>query len=134
MGFRHALAEEFAELEVVAVREDQDDTEHAYRESGALLRDYPALRGIYNVGAGNRGLARALEESRRAGEVVAIGHELTPFTRRFLVAGVLDAIIDQNPQAEALAAIRTLAHRAAGLPPGRPVPFIPYFRENLPQD
>ena len=39
-----------------AVREDQDDTEHAYRETGALLRDYPGLRGVYNAGAGNRGL------------------------------------------------------------------------------
>ena len=136
MGFRHVLAEEFPDLTVVAIREDQDDTEHAYRETGALLRDYPTLRGVYNVGAGNRGLAHALEESGRAGRVVAIGHELTPFTRRHLISGVLDAVIDQSPRSEALAAIRALATAAAGVERSRsrPIPFTPYFRENLPQD
>jgi LacI family transcriptional regulator len=136
MGFRHVLAEEFPDLTVVAIREDQDDKEHAYRETGALLRDYPTLRGVYNVGAGNRGLARALEESGRAGTVVAIGHELTPFTRRYLINGVLDAVIDQSPKSEALAAIRALAAAANGTdrPRSRPLPFTPYFRENLPQD
>jgi LacI family transcriptional regulator len=136
MGFRHVLAEEFPNLSVVAIREDQDDAEHAYRETGALLRDYPTLKGVYNAGAGNRGLARALEESGRARDVVAISHELTPYTRRSLVAGTLDAVIDQNPRMEALAAIRALvaATRSGnGRPRTAPIPFTPYFRENLPQ-
>lgn len=136
MGFRHVLAEEFPSLNVVAIREDQDDTEHAYRETGALLRDYPGLCGVYNAGAGNRGLSRALEESGRAREVVAIGHELTPFTRRSLISGTMDAVIDQNPRAEALAAIRSLALAKSGAGRPRPVamPITAYFRENLPQD
>jgi LacI family transcriptional regulator len=133
MGFRHVLAEDFPDLTVVAIREDQDDTEHAFRETAALLRDYPTLRGVYNAGAGNRGVARALEESGR--EVVAIAHELTPHTRRFLIAGLLDAVIDQNPAAEALAAIRALGVAAAGeIRTPRPLPFTAFFRENLPQD
>jgi LacI family transcriptional regulator len=136
MGFRHVLAEDYPDLTVVAVREDQDDAEHAYRETGALLRDYPTLRGVYNAGAGNRGLCRALEESARAKIVVAIGHELTSFTRRFLIAGVLDAIIDQNPKAEAQAAIRALIDASNSVHRHRHslIPFTAYFRENLPND
>jgi LacI family transcriptional regulator len=136
MGFRHVLAEEFPQLTVVAVREDQDDTEHAYRETGALLRDYPGLRGVYNAGAGNRGLSRALEESGRARDVVAIGHELTPFTRKSLISGTMDAVIDQDARAEAVAAIRALALATSGTterPRTAPMPITAYFRENLPQ-
>ena len=84
MGFRHILAEEFAGLVIVQLRENLDDFERSYGEAKSLLNTHPDLAGIYNIGAGNRGIARALEESGRAGEVVFIGHELTEHTRRFL--------------------------------------------------
>jgi LacI family transcriptional regulator len=135
MGFRHILAEEYPQLKVVELREVRDDAERAYAEARALLSAYPGLAGLYNIGAGNRGIARALEEAGRAGKVTFICHELTEYTRRLLVAGTVDAVIDQNPRVEARDAVDWLIHAAQR----RPAPALPpiriqaVFKENIPE-
>lgn len=80
------------------------------------------------------GIARALEEAGRGQEVVLIGHELTEGTRRLLVAGTIDALIDQNPRVEAREAIDLLVQAAQGTerPVARPMRVHAIFRENLP--
>jgi LacI family transcriptional regulator len=135
MGFRHIVAEETPHLSIVELREVRDDTERAYREAKALLERYDDLAGIYNIGAGNRGIARALEESGRAKAVVFIGHELTAHTRRFLVSGTMDAVIDQNPRVEARDAVDRLvqALRKQSRPPLPAVRIQAIFRENIPE-
>lgn len=134
MGFRHLLQEDYPGMSVVELREVRDDSERAYAEAKALLGRYPDLAGIYNIGAGNRGIARALEEAGRARSTVFIGHELTEHTRRFLLSGTMDAVIDQNPRVEAREAIDQLARRArAGASPGDiAIRIQAIFRENLP--
>lgn len=135
MGFRHILGEQFPHLEMVELREIHDDSERSYVETRALLARYPRLGGIYNIGAGNRGIARALEEAGRADDVVFVGHELTEHTRRFLVAGVMDAVIDQNPRIEVRDAIDCLIAAAteAPMPAIHPIRIQAIFRENLPE-
>jgi ABC-type sugar transport system substrate-binding protein len=46
-----------------------------------LLRQYPDLAGIYNIGGAADGVARALMEMKRARDVVFIDHGLTSDTR-----------------------------------------------------
>jgi LacI family transcriptional regulator len=135
-GFRRILAEEFPDLELLEMREMHDDLEQCYREARALMQAAPNLAGIYNIGAGNRGIARALEEAGRAREVIFIGHELTEHTRRFLLSGAMDAVIDQNPRQEAELAVDYLirAIRSGGQPTRVPaVRARAIFRENLPE-
>jgi LacI family transcriptional regulator len=129
MGFRHILAESFPSLEIVALREVRDDVERSYAEARALLAAQPDIAGLYNIGAGNRGIARALAEAGRAGRTVYVGHELTEHTRRFLLQGTMDAVIDQMPAEEARLALAALA--GAPTPPA-PLPARVVFRENLP--
>jgi len=135
MGFRHIVQEEYPDLSIVELREIRDDTERAYREARLLLERYPDLAGIYNIGAGNRGIARALTESGRSRSVVFIGHELTEFTRRFLISGVMDAVIDQNPRVEAREAIDRLARAVRGedRPLGPSIRIQAIFKENIPE-
>ncbi|HTC99774.1 MAG TPA: LacI family DNA-binding transcriptional regulator, partial [Bradyrhizobium sp.] len=64
MGFRHILAENFPELEVIGLREGQDDPASNYVLARALLEQHPDLVGIYNVGGASEGIARALTEAR----------------------------------------------------------------------
>jgi len=134
MGFRHILREEHARLAVVALREMADDPERAYGEARALLANYPDLAGIYNIGGGNEGIGRALEESGRGGEVVFIGHELTDEARGLLLRGTMDAAIDQNPRVEARETLEILSRAARGerVPPTRALRMHAIFRENLP--
>src|SRR5271165_6975944 len=87
MGFRHILAENFPTLEVIGLREGQDDPERNYSQARALLDQYPDLVGIYNVGGASEGIARALAEVDRSRpqRVALVGHGLTPDTRAHLV-------------------------------------------------
>lgn len=135
MGFRHILAEEFSHLEIVELREVRDDIERSHREAKALLETYGGLAGIYNIGAGNRGIARALEETGRARDVIFVGHELTEYTRRFLVSGLMAAVIDQNPRVEARDAVDRLLHAARERPQPNlaPIRMQAIFRENIPE-
>ena len=134
MGFRSILAESAPHLSVLELREIRDDTERAYREARALLERHHDVTGIYNIGAGNRGIARALEETGREQQVVFIGHELTAHSRRFLLSGTMDAVIDQNPRVEARDAIERLvrAVRREPEPALPPVRIQALFRENIP--
>ena len=134
MGFRHILAEAFPHLTIVELREVRDDLQRAHQEARTLLSSYADLGGIYNIGAGNRGIAQALEEHGRAQDVVFIGHELTEHTRRFLLSGTMDAVIDQNPRVEAREAIDRLIHAARNETGYRvPVRIQAIFRENIPE-
>jgi len=134
MGFRHILAEASCSHHIVELREVLDDRERAYVEASALLDRHPDLAAIYNIGAGNTGIARALKERGREGAVVFIGHEATEGTKELLLDGTLDAVIDQNPRVEAREALNILTRSVKGLswdfhPPRLQV----IFKENIPE-
>lgn len=135
IGFRDVLRELFPDLTVAFRHPTHDNHEKAYQVTRALLEEHPDLLGIYNVGGGVRGNARALRESGRSSEIVCIGHELTRFTRQFLIDGTMDAVVDQNPAFQAREAARTLLdfHVKGG---HATIPRVPrigiYLRENMP--
>ena len=134
MGFRHLLAEEAPNLRIVELREMHDDVERAYAEARSLLDAYPDLAAIYNVGAGNAGIARALKERGREREVVFIAHEVSAENRLLLLDATLDAVIDQNPRVEAREALNILERAARGLPfEHHPPRLHVIFKENIPE-
>ncbi len=108
MGFRSVLRERYPECRVAVVLESQERAERA----GELVRDAllanPNIRGVYSVSAGAPVVVAALKALGRE-DVVFITHELTPDRRELLRQGLIDAIIDQNPEFEVRAAIETMA-------------------------
>jgi LacI family transcriptional regulator len=115
-GFEQVMHREFAKLEVLPVREGRDDYQRNEEVVTALLEETPDLVAIYNVGAGNRGVIAALEVAGRGRDVVYVAHELTQFTRRGLLRGTIDAVINQDPGHEVRSAIRVLTAHADGTP------------------
>ena len=112
----------------------QDDPERAYAEATALLDRHPGLSGLYNIGAGNEGIARALKEKRRNGSVVFVGHEATEGTKALLLDGTIDALIDQNPRVEAREALNILYNAVRGLDYDPHPPRLQVvFKENIPE-
>jgi LacI family transcriptional regulator len=107
-GFQQVLAADFPKLVVLPVREGRDESERCRAVVKALLDECPDLLGIYNAGAGNRGIAEALETAGCARAVIFVGHELTPHSKRFLMRGTMDAVINQDPGHEARSAARVL--------------------------
>jgi LacI family transcriptional regulator len=135
LGFRQVLGEDFPNLRIVALREGQDDHARNYAAARDLLQQYPDLLGFYNIGAGSRGVAQALEEASKAKSVVFVGHELTHFTRRFLISGTMDAVINQNARHEIVNCLRMLTNCHAGIDPItkiEPTRIEVFLRENLP--
>lgn len=87
MGFLHLFEDLFPQIQVVGLREGHDEEARNYRQTKTLLAQHPDLAGIYNIGGGPEGIARALKASGRQHEVVFVGHGLTPDTRSLLIEG-----------------------------------------------
>ncbi|KRE11295.1 LacI family transcriptional regulator [Bosea sp. Root381] len=135
MGFLHLFQDLFPMIQVVGLREGHDEEARNYRQTKTLLAQHPDLAGIYNIGGGPEGIARALKEAGRQHDVVVVGHGLTPDTRSLLIEGAMDAVITQNPQAAMMDCVSIFANLRAGRPASqgveRPRTEI-VLRENLP--
>lgn len=134
LGFEQVISQEFPDLQVLPVREGQDNFERVEPMSRELIAETADLVGLYNVGGGNRGVVAALEAAGRS-DVVFICHELTVFSRKALIRGITDAIINQDPGHEVRSATRILLALTDGMPivPGQERIRIDIFiRDNLP--
>jgi LacI family transcriptional regulator len=134
-GFEQVMASDFPHLALLPVREGRDDRHKVQRVAEQLLADHPDLIGLYNVGAGAAGIVSALEERGRAKDVVFIAHELTEDTRRALIGGTIDIIINQDAGHEVRSAIRVLMSKADKAPIVDEMERIRidiYIRDNIP--
>jgi LacI family transcriptional regulator len=137
-GFEAVLRAEFPHHVLVGPLEGFDDD--ARTEAAALELLKRPLSGIYNLGAGNAGLIRALHKTGHAGKVRVVAHELTPATREGLASGAIDVVIDQNPDGEIAAALSVAqglalaqdSDRQSDRQPG-PIEIGLYLRDNLPK-
>ena len=134
-GFEQVITHDFPNLTILPVREGRDDRDKVQAVANQLLADHPDLIGLYNVGAGSGGIAAALEQAGRARDVVFITHELTDDTRRALIDGTIDIIINQDAGHEVRSAIRVLMSKADKLPIVEQMERIRidiYLRDNIP--
>ncbi|HBF31173.1 LacI family DNA-binding transcriptional regulator [Rhizobium sp.] len=113
-GFCAVMAEQFPALRLLSVLEGRDDpvrVEALLREQFVQSAD---MIGLYSLGAGNRGLVRALEALDAGRRPAVIAHELTATTRAALEAGLMDAVLNQDAGHEVRSAIRVLKAKADG--------------------
>jgi len=134
-GCREVLDAQFAELYCdVDVTETHDDPDKCYWAVRQALQGAGGLVGLYNTGAGSPGIQAALQ--RYASDKVCwVTHEISDDHRQYLQQGVLDVVIDQDPDTQA---IRSLQHVLAALgmappigQPEKPGEFRLYFAENM---
>jgi LacI family transcriptional regulator len=134
-GFQQVITADYPDLVVLPAVEGRDNSDICRDVTARLLVQYPDLVGIYNIGAGTRGVADALEASGRAQDVIFIGHELTQHSRRFLLRGVMDVVINQDAGHEARSAGRILLARClnqAILADQERIRIDIFVRDNLP--
>jgi len=115
-GFNQVMSLEYPHLTVLSPVEAGDRDDVSETLMARLLSDHPDLIGVYNVGAGAQGVAKAIVDAGHEASVVFIGHDLIPATRRALLRGVMDAVIAQDPGHEARSAIRVLMSLARDEP------------------
>ncbi len=114
-GFAALMAQEFPKLSILPVLEGRDDPELAHMLVADVLSKHERVIGVYSLGAGNRGLVRALKARASSRPLTVVAHELTVHTRAALIDGTIDAILNQNAGHEVRSAIRVLKAKADGL-------------------
>lgn len=132
MGFKSILAQDFRNLTISEIVEVSDDRDRAYAEMRRILADSPPS-AIYSVGSGNQGIGQALSEAGIHRDTVFVAHDLTSATKRMLLDGTLDAVIDQNPRVEAREVVKLLASAVRGATEPQYLPRLQVvFAENIP--
>ncbi|MEY4753470.1 MAG: hypothetical protein RJA44_1145 [Pseudomonadota bacterium] len=138
-GCADALAERHPHLQATAPVECHDDPDRCQLALEAALlqarRDEVALVGLYHSGAGASGLARVLQRLTPAERPVWIAHELSDEHRPLLRLGLMDLLIDQDPDGQVAASLHHLLHATGYVeqpPPGDPNEFRLFGPENLP--
>jgi LacI family transcriptional regulator len=114
-AFASVITADFPELGLLPVLEGRDDPAVVERLVTELFAARDDIVALYSLGAGNRGLVRALERVPSGRRPVVIAHELTQTTREALQSGLVDAVLNQDAGHEVRSAIRVLKAKADGL-------------------
>ncbi len=135
-GCTAVLGHEHPNLRLLPPRVGEDDDAACAAVTAALLREAPDLLGLYVVGAGTVGAARALHAAGRGREVLLVGHELVAAAHPWLMDGTIDALINQDGGHEVRSAARHLLARLTGepiLPDQERIRIEIFLRDNAPQ-
>ena len=113
-GFAAVMAAEFPQLRLLPVLEGRDDPEITSGLISEALAGSNDIIGVYSLGAGNRGLIRALKATGQGRGLTVVAHELTEHTRAALQDGTIDAVLNQDAGHEVRSAVRVLKATADG--------------------
>jgi len=111
IGFRQVIEERFAALQIVRTPDLPPDDEGAFKAMRRFLGnevDDARVAGIYNVGSGSAGVARALAAAGLAARVGVVAHDLTEAHRTLLAAGAFSYVLHQDIHYCVLTAARVL--------------------------
>lgn len=134
-GFQQVMASDHPHITLLPALEGHDDSGRTQPQVTDLLKREKKLAGLYSIGGGNRGIQAALADRKRAAKVVWVCHELTPHTRRALLDGVADAVINQDPGHELRSAFRLALARLNKervVPDQERIRIDIFVKENLP--
>ena len=122
IGFQNVLREEHPGVQVVDVTDTNDNPDLAYRYTLDLLKRYPNLAGVYvNASSAPAGVARAIVEAGKAGQVKVVGHDLFDGTMEYLQKGIIVATLGQDPLAQGHdVAVHLFNHLVTGWRPAQP--------------
>lgn len=135
-GFRDVLSKDFPFIDVLEPKMTRDNANEVQAALLDTLAAKSSVTAVYNVGAGNAGLVAALEQCPRPTRFFCVVHELVSHSRKALLDGHIDLVIDQRPHAEVNRALNILKSLidARELPPAPELVPAIYVRDNLPSN
>ncbi|XDB00134.1 LacI family DNA-binding transcriptional regulator [Sulfitobacter sp. LCG007] len=136
-GFREVMQARYEGLCLLPAVETGEDSDRSREMMERLLDRHGALRGVYCIGAGRKGIVAALRGAGSGEGPFVVMHDLTESSADWLADGVIDAVIDQNARLVGeQAVIRLLGSIAASTPLLASKNIEPriILRENLPSD
>ncbi len=134
-GFRSYFREHSNGFELLEARLTFESSSISHEITAELLKQHPDLVGLYISGGGLSGAITALRESGRGKDIVAVGYELTDFTRAALIDGTINVLIthplDRLANETIAAMIRAFDAGLDSTPQTITLPFEIYTPENL---
>ncbi|MFV0383433.1 substrate-binding domain-containing protein [Paracoccus sp. (in: a-proteobacteria)] len=129
------------EFSIAAIVEGRDDRDRSETRLRQLFRQCPDIVAVYNVGAGNLGVAAAIRADILPERPVFVGHELTRYSAALLSEGIMSLTIDQNPELQARLAVNQILHHFDFADLGqdsdhygiKPLQVVLYGPENIPE-
>jgi LacI family transcriptional regulator len=134
-GMTQVIAAEYPNLQFLPVAQGCDDDGRNAEITRGFVEQNPDLIAVYNIGAGTAGIGQTLIDSGRARDIIFVAHDVTPLTQRYLLLGVADAVISQNPGRQARSAVRVLTALSRNEPPLAEQEYIGVeivMRDNMP--
>ena len=136
-GFRDIMLREYRNLTVLPAIETESLDRYILESIEELFEKDPDILGIYTVTGGISGILSALRNKETGKRPVLIAHDLSTVTRRGLISGEIDALINQDATQIARA---TVSHMLAELMPNRTrmtsakggIPIEVFLKDNLP--
>ncbi len=95
-GFVDACGEAGISRDQIVIRESHNDYFLTYEIVKAALAEMPDLKAVYMANESVAACAEALREKKSDMKILVVGNDLTSVTRRFLLEGTVDFIIEQN--------------------------------------
>ena len=112
LGFQEAITRWPGQSVIVAETETRDDPDRCQRALRQVLaQPGPPVVAVYNTGAGSAGLVPVLA-SLGPERPFWVAHEASDDHVDLLQSGLLDLVIDQDPNGQAIAALQTVLIRA----------------------
>jgi len=111
IGFAQVIEERFPALRMLRTPDLPADDDGACKALLRALRkdiDPARVLGLYNVGSGSAGVARALQSAGLSGSVGMVAHDLTDAHRALLSGGAFSYLLHQDIHYCVLAAARVL--------------------------
>ncbi|MDR1612545.1 MAG: sugar ABC transporter substrate-binding protein [Planctomycetota bacterium] len=100
LGFEEALAEFAPGSEIVGRMETRDQADIAYGQAQDFMLAHPDLAGIFSAAGGSFGMARAVEERGKAGQIKIVCYDFMDEVMEYVAKGVITGTIGQGPYAQ----------------------------------
>lgn len=108
-GFKTIMENEFPEIEIVAITENQDRDTVSFEQTLALLEKHPGLNGIYITAGGVSGVGKAVKFTGKGHLIKIISFDFVPETVELVKEGIIDFTIGQDPFTQGYKPVKILS-------------------------
>lgn len=114
-GFRKVIHERFPHLSVREPVAHRDQPDAARASLAELLQRHDDIVALYDTGSAAAGIASALKRTAAEARPVWVTHEATREHAQLMANGLIAAVIDQDPEAQAVQALQHILHQRGEL-------------------
>ena len=96
-GFEAAMKQFAPNLKIVGPYQNQDSPVQGYSIAQSMIQANPDLLGIYNACGGSDGVAKAIKDAGKSGQIKLVCHDMLPEVIPYIEDGTIQFTVCQDP-------------------------------------